>query len=270
MNLGQTMFNVAITGGTGFIGSEIIKILTHQGISCFTFGKKKNDNYYFALGEPVDEYILDNVDLLIHAAWDFQCNKEAIFEVNALGAIPILDLALRHDIPVLNISTLAAHEFTLSQYGFSKLFLEHYLSAYPHGTSIRLGAPILSNKLNRFDKLANISRFLPFNLIPGSENSFIFKTRQHDFENAIKYYASDFKTISGVYRVCDSEPILISSLFELSKLNIYLGIGSLKFFEVMERILPIGFTSDNLISLINQINVDEFNKLRVFPTRFTA
>jgi len=265
MNLGQTMINVAITGSSGFVGSEILKMLSRQDIECFTLGRHKNNDYFFSLGKHINESILDNIDLLIHSAWDFQCEKNSIFQINAIGAIPILKLAMNLKIPILNLSSLAAHEHTISQYGFSKLFLENYLSQYSLGTSIRLGVPFFTSKENRFQKLSNLSRFLPFNVIPGSKNSFIYQTLQQDLDRVVKYYIKNFRTTSGVYRVCDFNPVLISSLFKSRRVNFFLNERFLPLIEIADRVLPDGFSSDNLKSLINQISSEEFYKLRVFP-----
>jgi len=112
---------ILVTGGAGFLGSHLCGRLIGQGneVVCLdNFSTGSEHNIASLLGEPsfrllrqdiLDPVVVD-VDQIYNLACpaspkQYQANPIATLKANVIGALNVLDLARRLDIPVLQAST---------------------------------------------------------------------------------------------------------------------------------------------------------------------
>ena len=254
------MTRIAITGARGYLGRILLDNISKE-YKVVTFGTNSKSTYKYNLGGVVDGDNLANVDILVHCAWDFSVCREEIFRVNVFGALPLLKEAISRNIPILHISSLAAHRQSTSKYGLGKVFLDCYLSNYRFGTSLKLGVPDAFGSNNLFYKLISVSRFLPFNLVPGSQNSFVYMTDISELHNFLGKYFQNYMDFQGLYRVSSNSPTLVRDLYPRKKLTLYFPPCLDKVINFFEIITKRNFRSDNLRSLASQIEESEFASL---------
>lgn len=247
-----------MTGKNGFIGKILATILQEQGheiVSIYLDSSKK----YF-LGDDVDVQDLAQFDYFIHSAHDFDACGRSIFKTNFLGAISLLSAVHRCKIPILFISSLAAHSSTKSWYGYTKLCLENSVSLFG-GNSVRLGVLPLELEGNKFAKLVKGGHLLRFVLCPGNKRTFFYMTKLEDIERCLYRFIKQSLSPGKTYKVASSRPLAYRELFpRRTIIFLYLPLlyGFLKFFEIITN---RNFKSDSLLSLKKQINSAEFHSL---------
>lgn len=120
---------LAITGGTGFVGSHLIDIATADGHSVNALTRRDQDPHKgvqwiagdLASREPLQR-LVDGVDAIIHVAGTISGHSSAAFETgNVAGTLAMLAAATAGGIHrFIHVSSLAAREPKLSLYGASK------------------------------------------------------------------------------------------------------------------------------------------------------
>jgi nucleoside-diphosphate-sugar epimerase len=126
---------VAVTGGTGYVGSRIADAAERGGATLLRLGRAD-----FSLEAGIDPATLDGVDALVHAAWDFRVRTASeIDRVNVQGSTRLLDAAAAAGIErLVFISTLSAFPGSRSHYGRAKLAVENHVRSLG-GAAIRPG-----------------------------------------------------------------------------------------------------------------------------------
>lgn len=119
---------ILITGANGFIGEQLCKTLTdsnHTVIRLVRHPKTAHDIAFDLKNPAIPNDALSGADMLVHLAYTtrFRTQKEAR-RVNIGGSLWLFEMCKQRNIPVLFLSSLAAHEDALSFYGRSKFFLE--------------------------------------------------------------------------------------------------------------------------------------------------
>lgn len=125
----------AVTGASGFVGSRIVNELRKDG-SVRELGR--SSGYRFALGEPVDQAVLDGVDVLVHCAWDFTPKSwDEVKRIDVDGSLALFDAAQEAGVKrVVFISTMSSFEGTKSNYGRAKLAIEKQAAQHHQGLAI--------------------------------------------------------------------------------------------------------------------------------------
>jgi nucleoside-diphosphate-sugar epimerase len=119
---------IAVTGANGYVGGRILSYLRTNGIDAIalvrrpTVGDERARCY--VLGEPLDESLLDGIELVVHAAYDSSQQGEDIHTVNVSGSLPLLEGLAERGGRMLMISSLSAFEGARSLYGCAKIELE--------------------------------------------------------------------------------------------------------------------------------------------------
>src|SRR5580704_8515888 len=89
---------IAVTGATGYIGNHLVQWLTEKNHSVYSMGRKffPGTNFIkFQLGQNNDYRELENVDVLIHCAYDFEPRDYAtIRAVNYQGSFDLFQNAI--------------------------------------------------------------------------------------------------------------------------------------------------------------------------------
>ena len=120
---------IAITGGTGFVGSHLIDIATAAGHEINALTRRdqpSRDGLNWIAGDLSSrdalEQLVDGVDAIIHVAGTISAQSAAGFEIgNVAGTLAMLAAATAGGVHrFVHVSSLAAREPKLSLYGGSK------------------------------------------------------------------------------------------------------------------------------------------------------
>jgi uncharacterized protein YbjT (DUF2867 family) len=129
---------LAVTGGTGFVGSHLLRMALGQGydVRALTRGWKPPEDEIAWVDGALDRpdtlvKLCTGADAVIHIAGLINAPNRAGFEaVNVGGTAKLVDAARRSGVRrFVHISSLAAREPKLSAYGWSKAKSERLLAA---------------------------------------------------------------------------------------------------------------------------------------------
>lgn len=121
---------VLVTGSNGFIGSAVLQAFHARGwnVVAATRGHSRAANatsrFYDLSADRVPADLLDGVDVVVHAACARGPGSRAI---NTRGTTLLFEVAAQRAVYFLFISSMAAHEGALSDYGRHKFEIEAFL-----------------------------------------------------------------------------------------------------------------------------------------------
>ena len=180
------MTTVAITGATGYLGGVLKARCTCEGwetIDLVRSIESATDRRY-VIGEDLDPSMLDDVDVLIHCAYDMSLTDPAdVQRVNVEGTRRLLALAQAVGCSrVLVLSSMSAFEGTQQLYGRSKLAIED-IARTMGAISIRPGLVYGPNAGGMAGALARAGA-LPIIPVPASR-SYQFTVHEEDLAEAV-------------------------------------------------------------------------------------
>lgn len=119
---------IAVTGGTGFVGSRLIEALIEAGHDISALTRRPQDDrpsVNWVAGSMEDEAALDRLaegaDALIHVAGVINADQAGFETGNVQGTATVIAAARAAKVPrFVHVSSLAAREPQLSRYGNSK------------------------------------------------------------------------------------------------------------------------------------------------------
>src|SRR5688572_29449556 len=129
---------LAVTGGTGFVGSHLLRMALAQGydVRALTRGWKPPEDEIAWVDGALDRpdtlvKLCSGADAVIHVAGLINARSRADFEaVNVAGTAAMIDAARKAGVRrFVHISSLAAREPELSSYGWSKAKSERLVAA---------------------------------------------------------------------------------------------------------------------------------------------
>jgi len=138
------MKNVLITGGAGFVGTNLVKRLIAEGhevtsLDNYSTGKKENEQQgcKYIVGDITDRTLmLEGYDVIFHLAALARIqpslkNPLETVDVNVSGTLNILEIARKHDIPVIYAGSSSCHHGLYgSPYAWSKYAGEQLCKLY--------------------------------------------------------------------------------------------------------------------------------------------
>ena len=214
-----------ITGGEGFIGSELLKIVKRDDIILLSLHGKKHPKYEVVKGDITKPNILKNiakdVDTVVHLAGvvSYSKSREELFKINAEATKNVLDACKNVDrfvfassVSVIGKMNEKVNESTepkpFTAYGDSKLQAEKYVkdSGIDHAT-LRF-APVYGKGSAQWVKnLKLLEKGFP---IPKADNP----THVLHVTNAAKALELSIKKGKGVYLIADEKPVNFIQLAE--------------------------------------------------------
>lgn len=123
--------NILLTGGTGFIGNELVKLLLNEGhkVRILTRDKEVHPPFYTWTTEDIDERVFENLDGIIHLAgaplmsyWTSSYKKQ-IIDSRVNTAQLLLEKVKEHQVP-LKFFISAAGSSYYGQVSTNKIFKE--------------------------------------------------------------------------------------------------------------------------------------------------
>ena len=130
--------NVAVTGGTGFLGQALIDCALNDGLELQALARKpqkKRKDVAWVTGDLDDRRALSRLarhaEAVIHVAGMVNSPDAAAFEhCNVAGTLNVIEAAIAAGVPrFIFVSSLSAREPELSAYGASKLRAERLVRA---------------------------------------------------------------------------------------------------------------------------------------------
>jgi len=157
--------SVLLTGATGELGSALFDSLVHEGFRCLKAGRA--EERYFSLETTPEVDILENVDTVIHLAFDFACRThEESRLINVEGSRRLLDLAddsaVKH---VILVSSDSAQEGARSIYGAAKFETESIYRGSKKVSIIRVGLIGGHKPMGPFGRIVTLAKRLKVGII---------------------------------------------------------------------------------------------------------
>jgi nucleoside-diphosphate-sugar epimerase len=271
---------IAVTGANGYVGGRILAHLRASGIDTIALvrrpapGDQRARRY--ELNAPLEDSVLDGVEVVVHAAYDASQRGEQIRDVNCTGSLPLLDGLAARGGRLVMISSLAAFEGARSLYGRAKLELERAVLGRG-GVVLRPGLVFGARAGGLVGAMAAaLSRqaFVPM-IGGGSQRIFVTHDQQlcelvaaivtgpngadrplfaaHEVPTTLRAIAVQIAQAHG--RRVTTVPIPPSL--------VYLG---LRVAEIVGVSLP--FRSDSLLGLMNPVPLDQVSALGRSPVKF--
>ena len=131
-------FRIAMTGATGFVGTDVLEQALGEGLRVNALTRRAQPpraRLKWVPGALEDAAALDTLvrdaDAVIHIAGVVNAPDRAGFEAgNARGTVAVIDAMRRRGIRrLVHVSSLAAREPELSDYGWSKALAERHVKA---------------------------------------------------------------------------------------------------------------------------------------------
>lgn len=280
----MTLIKIGITGANGYVGSGLVTHLRKQGYQVFLLTRRRCEDASdffipFSLGGERNNYqALDQLDVLIHAAYDFKAlNPIQINKINVEGSISLLKEAQRRGVKkIIYISSLSSFAGADSHYGQAKYAVEQY--AMTHGVIVLRPGLIFSKNaggiVGALNRLVKKSPVVP---IIGKGDQIFYPCHLGDLCFAItKLIEADIKP---------KEPLIIASEIPINLKNILTVLArshrkkilliplpylffliNLKFAEWIK--LNLGLRSDSLKYLKKNNTALDFSSTRELNTPF--
>ena len=264
--------NILITGGAGYIGSHINKLLSKQGHKTFivddlSFGNIESVKYGkfyntdFISDTTRDIFITEAIDVVIHLAALADVNESIIFpnkyySTNLIKSIKLLDMMLEFNVKKIIFSSTAAifgnplyipidenhSTIPITPYGKSKLYFENILFDYANIFGLKYCCLRYFNAAGCDPELEIGEAFdPPHHIIP-----IIFKCLVENKE--FKIFGNDYNTNDGtcirdyvhVQDIAKIHSLCLENLFNINGCeNLNFNVGSNKGYSILEIIKEI-------------------------------
>ncbi len=276
----------SITGTTGYIGDYLSRYLQNRGMQIIELrrtapGEALSGNVIpFKLGQTIPPSAFDNVDILIHCAYDFTVTRwDDIRRINVDGTLKLFEAAATAGVKkMLFISSMSSYAGCRSFYGRAKFLVEQ--EGEKLGVrSIRPGLVFDNTKprgmVGALNSLIKLTTFIP---LVGNGEQILYPCHIDDLAHLL-YVLCTSTDLTELPQV-----IPAAAQTGLTFKQILLRLASAKgkriyFFPVpynfvlfglktLERIgVKSRLRSDSLISLLNQNSHMDFRELHMLERR---
>lgn len=249
---------IGITGANGFIGSAIRHYLQDNGYRVISLVRRpQGDERYYTLDEVPEHNLLDDIDVLIHAAYSKSDRK--VKGTNFSGSRQLFDLAAKTEgKKIVFISSIAAQPTIQSIYGKSKLEIEKMMPA--SGLIVRPGLVI--GKGGLFGRLLqSVSTNRPVPLLRGGTQPM----QCIAIDDLTSFVATAVQNnLSGIFTLVNSEDFSYKTFFEALANSIgekcrFLPLPAsllLATLSITDKLhIPLPVSAENLRGLLSQQRV---------------
>lgn len=248
---------VLITGSKGFIARNLINFLLKKNIKVYFTSKKINDGLHFDLNQD-SQLNLPKFDILIHLAHYKNKSYKKEKKINIEGSTKLFLLAKKYNARVIYISSQSADQFSKSNYGKVKFYLENLAKEYK-AYIIRPGL-VYKKESNEglFGSLEFLIKKLPVIIVPSglnkkinlcSLNSVLDKIYDVIKNNLSNDYANLFENKKfTLSELINHIALSLNKKIIIIKINYKVVFYFLKFIEMFN--FKINLKSDSIKSLI--------------------
>ncbi len=276
--------NIAITGATGYIGIFLLAFLEKQGHTVYSMSRKachsSDKLIHFELGSMNEYTPLNNIDVLIHCAYDFSItNYQHQRKVNLEGSSELFKQAKSHGVKqIIYISSTSAFETTRSNYGKIKYELEQHAAKYG-AITIRPGLVFSNNAKGIVGSIQKIAVKLPIIPIIGKGDQLFFPCHIEDLSALISYLITKNVVSIAPITAASEKSITFKQLILtlastkrkkplLLPIPYFILFAGLKLVELMK--IPLGLRSDSLKYITHYNQSPDFSILREFGLKFRS
>jgi nucleoside-diphosphate-sugar epimerase len=258
------MLKILVTGGTSSIGLHLVSKLKESGFEVIVFGGRHSSTW--TLGEKIPSST--SADILIHLAHD------RAFSVNAT-VTSTKAICSSFKGPKVYLSSLSAHEKSISKYGISK-FESERIFLNSGSTILRAGVvygPGVTGIFGMLNKLVKLLYIIP---IPYRGVALLYTTHIDDLVNEILQQINQPKNriIFAAHTFPLSFYELISRIIEnIGTYRVKLSLQKQPFELFVKSLLKLfpNFTLlDSFLSLSKSCSNEELSKLEHSYTQFRA
>ncbi|MBD3170474.1 MAG: NAD(P)H-binding protein [candidate division Zixibacteria bacterium] len=258
---------IAVTGGSGFVGSHIIQKALSEGFRVRalsrTPGALRDVDYIkgnIVSGEGLDEF-LEGVDVVINSVGIIKETKGNKFEgVHYGGVVNILETCRRKNVnKIIQISALGTGPEKENMYFKTKYMAEREIQSSGMNYVIFQPSLIFGPGDGFVNMLAGILKFAPVFPIFGDGSYLLQPVSIHDLATAVVKRAEDINRNRSVYQVCGPEKLSYERIVRMiirqmgkKRLVIHVPIGLVRLgVNISEKLnLPSPLSSEQLDMLL--------------------
>ena len=265
---------VGITGAGGYVGSHLARYLEQRGHLVVRLSRSGG----FRLGDPIPPEIVNGLDALIHAAYDFSAGDPAKTELlNVNGSIALFEVAAAAGVGrLIFISSMAAFPTCRSRYGQGKLAVETQVLRLG-GYVVRPGTIYGAEAGRIFHTLSTLVARLPVIPLPGKGRQALYLIHIDDLSALVEQLLRTNlpQGIRLLHAACP-EPLSLRDILtriarSLGRRRVFLPVPTPLLMSVLQtgeailgRKCPV--RSDSLLSLLNSNPAPDFT----LPTALTG
>lgn len=280
---------VAVTGASGYLGSQICKTLTSRGWQALTLARSleqsRGQGFSYDLAAPVTAQVRETLlsaSVLIHAAYDLSLTSAAdIWRVNVEGTRRLLKAAKESAVDrIIVLSSMSAFAGTTQLYGRAKLDIEAITAEFG-GCAIRPGLVYSDQAGGMAGAMRKLATLPVVPVIAGGAG--VYTVREQDLMKVVALLASAPTLEPGTISVAHPSRVPLTDLLRAFAAQegrrcrfipvpwrpIY---WLLRCSELMRLRLP--FRADSLLGLVygapGLIGGDQLAGLGVTPQAFNA
>ncbi len=272
---------ILVTGGAGYIGSHMVKLLNDADFNVVTFDDLSNGHLDaitggdFILGSLLDEAALERlfssykIDAVMHfagviAVGESVQDPEKYYQINVIGTLNLLK-AMRHNkveciifsstaaifgVPVDGLISENHQKQPINPYGWTKYIIENTLQSFHSAYGLKYGILRYFNAAGAHPKVKLGERHNPeTHLIPLAIYAALSK------QHTLKIYGKDYPTPDGtcirdyihICDLCDAHLLALNELINNTthlEYNLGNGVG----YSVLEVIQAVEDVSGKLVN----------------------
>ncbi len=273
----------AVSGANGFVGEAVCRDFRSLGWNVVALVRRPQsapdgcEPRAFTLGEPPPSDLLDGVDVLVHAAYDFSVRSWAdICRVNAVGSEYLFDAATRAGVKrQIFISSMAAFEGCRSKYGLGKLAAEH-AARIRGGVIVRPGVIYSERNGGLAAQIAALAKKTPVVPMIGNGNYPLYTCHVEDLCALLLFLARVERPPAGILTAAHRSPVTLRGLVDQSKdtkapatilpIPWRLIAAGLWLAEAMG--VRLAFRSDSVVSIAHADSAPDFTAIDNIPVVF--
>lgn len=280
---------VLITGGNGYLGSELINSFYGKGYSVSVLSssykedysdKKIKEVFSFKLGDEINQSVFKGIDIFIHCAYDFGLvNSDESYDKNVLGSKKLFLAAINYGIHEnIYISSISAFDECVSKYGNTKLQIESFASDY-NFKILRPGVLFGGSNQGLIGSLSYIAQRAPLIPLVGKGLQVLYTIHVDDLASFIFKILDKEIIVNSPTVVASPKPYTLKQILinlssdSMTKRKLFFimippafilyGLKSIEFLKI-----NFSFRSDSLVSLLNTPKNVDFKVMKKINIKF--